>query len=65
MRTCGYPDRSGSGVREYLYKVTDVFAHLNSAGTLNGTTNAVIMTSRTDTPEDKYDSILTAVLKAM
>ena len=41
------------------------FAHLNSAGTLNGTTNAVIMTSRTDTPEDKYDSILTAVLKAM
>lgn len=41
------------------------FAHLNSAGTLNGTTNAVIMTSRTDTPPDKYYSILTAILKAM
>ena len=46
-------------------KALTFYAHLKSAGTLNGTTHPVIMTSRTDTPEDKYDSILCAILKAI
>lgn len=40
------------------------FAHLKMAGVLNGSKSPVIMTSRTDTPEDKYLSILMAVLQA-
>lgn len=40
------------------------FAKLPSAGTLNGTTSPVVMTSRTDTPENKYYSILTAILQS-
>lgn len=40
------------------------FAHLRMAGVLNGTKNPVVMTSRTDTPEDKYLSILMAVLQS-
>ena len=46
-------------------KALTFYAHLKSAGTLNGTTHPVIMTSRTDTPEDKYYSILCAILKAI
>ncbi|WP_138308435.1 phosphate acyltransferase [Clostridium sp. 1001271st1 H5] len=41
------------------------FAHMVSSGTLNGTTVPVVMTSRTDTPEDKYDSILTAIVQGL
>ena len=41
------------------------FAHMVSSGTLNGTTVPVVMTSRTDTPEDKYDSILTAIIQGL
>lgn len=41
------------------------FAHMVSSGTLNGTTVPVVMTSRTDTPEDKYYSILTAVIQGL
>lgn len=41
------------------------FAHLKSAGTLNGLERPVIMTSRTDTIENKYLSILTAVLQSI
>ncbi len=41
------------------------FARLRSAGSLCGTTSPVVMTSRTDTPEDKYLSILTAVAKTL
>lgn len=41
------------------------FAKLPSAGTLNGTTSPVVMTSRTDTPENKYYSILTAILQSL
>lgn len=41
------------------------FAHLKSAGTLNGLESPVIMTSRTDTIENKYLSILTAVLQSI
>lgn len=35
-----------------------------SAGLLIGTTVPVVMTSRTDTPENKYNAILTSVLQA-
>ena len=41
------------------------FARLRSAGSLNGTTAPVVMTSRTDTPEDKYLSILVAIAKTL
>ena len=41
------------------------FAHMESAGTLNGADISVIMTSRTDTPEDKYYSILTSVIMGL
>ncbi len=41
------------------------FAELKSAGSLNGTTHPVVMTSRTDTPEDKYYSILVAIAKTL
>ena len=41
------------------------FAHMKSAGTLNGLNSPVIMTSRTDTVENKYLSILTAVLQTI
>lgn len=41
------------------------FAHMISSGTLCGTTVPVVMTSRTDTPEDKYDSILTAIMQCL
>lgn len=41
------------------------FAELRSAGALCGTTSPVVMTSRTDTPEDKYLSILVALLKVI
>lgn len=41
------------------------FAELKSAGSLNGTTSPVVMTSRTDTPEDKYFSILVAIAKTL
>lgn len=41
------------------------FAELKSAGALCGTTHPVVMTSRTDTPEDKYYSILTAIAKTL
>lgn len=41
------------------------FAHFKSAGTLNGLDSPVIMTSRTDTIENKYLSILTAVLQSI
>ncbi len=37
------------------------FAHFKSAGVLTGTTSPVIMTSRTDTIEDKYLSILMSI----
>lgn len=40
------------------------FAHLKVAGVLLGTKSPVIMTSRTDTPNDKYLSILMAIFQA-
>ena len=40
------------------------FAGMKSAGTLNGSDVAAVMTSRADTPEDKYYSILTAIMQS-
>ena len=40
------------------------YGHMASAGVLNGLTRAVIMTSRTDTPENKYNSILCCVVQS-
>lgn len=41
------------------------YAHLKSSGTLNGLTSPVIMTSRTDTTENKYYAVLTAILQTI
>ena len=41
------------------------FAHMRGAGTLNGMSHPVVMTSRTDTAENKYMSILAAVLQSI
>ena len=41
------------------------FAHLRSAGTLNGLKTPVVMSSRTDTVENKYLSILAAALQSI
>ena len=46
-----------------LHKSLHFFAHFETAGALCGTETPVIMTSRTDTPRTKYDSILTAILQ--
>ncbi len=40
-------------------------AHLPTAGTLCGTTSPVVMTSRTDSPEDKYHAILVAAARVV
>lgn len=55
------PDLSTGNV---FTKSLGYFGGLVSSGTLNGTTSPVIMTSRTDTPENKYCSILTAIMQA-
>jgi phosphate butyryltransferase len=39
------------------------FGKMNSAGTLLGTSTPVIAASRTDTPENKYNAILAALLR--
>lgn len=41
------------------------FAHLKQSGTVTGASIPVVMTSRTDTPEDKYYSILVSVLQSL
>lgn len=46
-----------------LHKAIHFFAHFETAGALCGTEMPVIMTSRTDSPVTKYDSILTAILQ--
>lgn len=48
-----------------IHKSLSFFAHLNTAGALCGTNIPIIMTSRTDSPETKYNSILTAVLQSL
>lgn len=46
-------------------KSISYFAGILSAGTLCGTSVPVVMTSRTDTPENKYYSILTAIMQCL
>jgi phosphate butyryltransferase len=48
-----------------MTKALTYFAEFLSAGCVAGTEKPVIMTSRTDTPENKYNSILMAVLDAI
>ncbi len=48
-----------------LTKSLTYFANLPSAGTLNGTLCPVVMTSRTDSPQNKYYSILVAILQSL
>ena len=49
-----------SAVLDVLY-----FTDMMSSGTLLGTSVPVVMTSRTDTPEGKYYSILTAIMQSL
>lgn len=46
-----------------FHKSLHFFAHYATAGALCGTEMPVVMTSRTDSPETKYYSILTAILQ--
>ena len=46
-----------------FHKSMHFFAHFETAGALCGTEIPVVMTSRTDSPVTKYDSILTAILQ--
>lgn len=46
-------------------KALTFFAHMESSGALCGGDIPVIMTSRTDTPENKYNSILTAIVQSL
>lgn len=41
------------------------FAHAKMASALCGTEYPVVLTSRTDSPEGKYNSILVAVMQAV
>ena len=41
------------------------FAHLRQSGSITGARIPVVMTSRTDTAEDKYYSILVSVLQSL
>lgn len=47
-----------------LHKAITYFAGLPTAGTVLGAKCPIVMTSRTDTPEDKFNSILMAVMLA-
>lgn len=46
-------------------KALTFFAHMGSSGALCGGNIPAIMTSRTDTPENKYNSILTAIAQSL
>lgn len=48
-----------------IHKCLNYFAHLKMAGALCGTESPVIITSRTDSPNTKYNSILTAILQSL
>lgn len=56
------PDLCSANV---IHKGLHFFAHLKTAGALCGTEIPVILTSRTDSPNTKYNSILTAILQAL
>lgn len=48
-----------------FYKAVHYLGHLPSAGVLSGANMPIILSSRSDTPETKYHSILSAVLLSM
>ena len=48
-----------------FHKSLHFFAHLETAGALCGTEMPVVMTSRTDSPSAKYNSILTAIVQCL
>ena len=48
-----------------LHKSLHYFAHLPSASAMGGSRAPVVFTSRSDSPESKYYSILIAILQAM
>lgn len=55
---------SGLDMGNAFYKSLHFYAHFKIASALCGTDYPVVMTSRTDTPETKYLSILIAILQA-
>lgn len=47
-----------------MHKTLTYFAHIPSAGTVVGANCPIIMTSRTDPPDEKFNSIMVALLMA-
>lgn len=56
---------SDLGMGNVIHKGLNYFAHIKTAGALCGTEYPVIMTSRTDTADSKYNSILVAILQSL
>lgn len=56
---------SDLGMGNVIHKGLHYFAHVKTAGALCGTENPVILTSRTDSSEAKYNSILVAILQSL
>ena len=56
---------SDLGMGNVIHKGLNYFAHIRTAGALCGTEYPVIMTSRTDTADSKYNSILVAILQSL
>jgi len=48
-----------------LVKALHYFAHLNQSGNITGAGVPIVLTSRTDTPENKYHSILVSILQSL
>jgi phosphate butyryltransferase len=46
-------------------KALTYFSRFNTAGTVNGTSAPVVMASRTDSPQDKYHTILMAIMQTL
>ena len=56
---------SDLGMGNVIHKGLNYFAHIRTAGALCGTEYPVILTSRTDTSDSKYNSILVAILQSL
>lgn len=56
---------SDLGMGNVIHKGLNYFAHTRTAGALCGTEHPVILTSRTDTADSKYNSILVAILQSL
>lgn len=48
-----------------LTKSLHYFANLNQSGNITGAAIPIVMTSRTDTPQNKYNSILVAIFQSL